>query len=388
MRSPLYLPAIGITTTGYLEAPDSELIGGINRPVSPRFFNSNETSYFDHPNILISAALHFKKNPTLRKDLRISDETKVFIDSGGYQLATGTVSHKTYNSKIALAWSEANGDIFPILDHPVTPGCNVQERLDISSNAAQYYLDNRSAPNKQILNVVSSSNISGTKFWYEGIKKFQLDGWAHGGHRGNMTPIIQTFLHLGNSGEFNKGYTVPYHVFGVSSQVAFIYFAAMQYEAMRLNWDVQLMSDSSSFQICLGHGHWMCFTSYTGIQNIRMSNKFNWSNLSEGAKMPCDCSVCSGITDIPAFINDPKQFYLLGAIHNLGVVLRYKKAVDAIILSGVNEMVDQSFPTLIANNLKAIRKAFEDPIKGVELIGHTFYHKDIVDNTNTLEGFF
>jgi len=388
MKPPIYFPAISCTTTGYLTDADDILIGGVNRPCSPRFFNSNEESYYKHPYLLISAAHHFKKCPNIREELRISKDTKVFIDSGGHQLATGVVSHKNYNSKIALEWSEKNGDIFPILDHPVTPGCNVQERLEISGKSATYYSDNRSVKGTQILNVVSSSNIGGSEVWYDGMKHFPLDGWAHGGHRGNITPIIQTFLHLGNNGEFNRGYTVPYHIFGVSSQIAFIYFAVMQLEANRLGWDVQIMSDSSSFQITLGHGGFMLFASYTGIQAIRMSNKFDYTKLTSGAKLPCDCKVCEGVTDIAAFVNDPKQFYLLGAIHNLAVVLRYKKAIDNMITCGVYEIAEESFPAAIVSNIKAIKEAMKDPIKGIALIGYTFKHKDIVDNANSLEGFF
>ena len=388
MKSPIYFPACGCTTTGYLKATDEDLIGGINRPLSPRFFNPDEEAYFSHPYVLFSAAHHFSKHTNIREDLKISSSTKVFVDSGGYQLATGVVSAKKYNNQIALDWSEKNGDIFPILDHPVTKGCIIQERLDTSRESAEFYVDNRSAANKQILNVVSAASIEGARSWYDDMKAFPLDGWAHGGHRGVLTPVIQTFMMLGNAGEFDRGYTVPYHIFGVSSQVALVYFAVMQAEADRLGWDVQIMSDSSSFQITLGHGGVMLLPSWTGIHTIRMSNKFDWSKLVEGARMPCDCPVCEGITDISAFVGDPKQFYLLGALHNLAMVLRYKKTVDNIIACGVEEIADESLPSKIVKNIKAIRAAMRDPVKGIEWLHHTFNHRDVDENVTTLEGFF
>jgi len=220
------------------------------------------------------------------------------------------------------------------------------------------------------------------------MKAFPLDGWAHGGHRGILTPVIQTFMMLGNAGEFNRGYTTPYHIFGVSSQVALIYFAVMQAEADRLGWDVQIMSDSSSFQIVLGHGGILLLPSWTGIHTIRMSNKFDWSKLVPGAKMPCDCPVCEGITDISAFVGDPKQFYLLGVLHNLSMVLRYKKTVDNIIACGVEEIADQSLPSKIVKNIKAIRAAMRDPVKGIGWLDHTFNHRDVDENATTLEEFF
>ena len=386
--TPIYLPAISCTTTGYLADSDDILIGGVNRPLSPRFFNPDESSYYNHPYILISAAHHYKKFPNIRESLRISDKTKVFIDSGGYQLATGVVSHKNYNSKIALEWSEINGDVFPILDHPVTPGCDPAERLRTSCDSAEFYLDNRSVPNKQILNVVSGATITSARNWYDSIKKYKLDGWAHGGHRGILTPVIQTFMMLGEAGEFDRGYTVPYHIFGISSQVALIYFAVLQLEALKKGWDVQIMSDSSSFQITLGHGGYMLFPSWTGISTIRLSNRFDYSTLLEGSRLPCDCSVCTHVVDLAAFVKDPKQFYLLGAIHNLAMVLRYKHAIDGIISCGVEEIANESFPTGVIKNIKAIRRAMIDPNKGIDMLNHTFVHRDVDGDINTLEEFF
>ena len=386
--APIYLPAIGATTTGYLKETDETLIGGENRPLSPRFFNTGTESYYSHPYCLISAAHHYRGFPDIRKSIGIKDDTLVFIDSGGYQLATGIVSAKKYNSKIALDWSEKNGNIFPILDHPVTPGCDPRERLETSVFSAKYYEENRSVSNRQILNVVSGANIDGSRVWYDAIKKHKLDGWAHGGHRGVLTPVLQTFMMLGMAGEFNKDYTVPYHIFGVSSQVALIYFAVLQQEANRRGWNVQVMSDSSSFQITLGHGNLMLFPGWTSMANIRISNKYDYSKMVDTARMPCDCPVCDGITNVKAWVSDPKQFYLLGVLHNLYMVLRFKNTVDNIINCGVDEIARDSFPAQIAKNIEAIRVAMRDPKTGIERIQYTFVHRDAEEQMASLEGFF
>lgn len=385
---PIYLPAIGHTTTGYLNNFDDILIGTPNYSVSPRFYNTQEDSYYKHPYILVSAANHYRKYPNIRESLKISPDTLVFVDSGGYQLATGVVSHKKYNSKIALEWSEINGNIFPILDHPITEGCDIQERLKISCDSAKYYTDNRTDSSKKILNVVSGPNLEVAEVWYNKIKQYPLDGWAHGGHRGVLTPVLQIFMMLGNNGEFNKGYTVPYHIFGVSSQVAFIYISILQLEANKRGWDVQIMSDSSSFQITLGHGGFMLFPSWTSMANIRLSNKFDYTKLTAKASLPCECTVCQGIEDIEKFIKTPAQFYLLGAIHNLAMVLRYKHAIDNIIHCGVSEIMLQSFPSNIVKNIIAIQDAMVDPEKGILTIKHSFTHREEYTHSASLEEFF
>ena len=40
------------------------------------------------------------------------ERAKIFVDSGGYQLARGTVPAETYTDKVALEWSEKNGGYF------------------------------------------------------------------------------------------------------------------------------------------------------------------------------------------------------------------------------------------------------------------------------------
>lgn len=389
MIKPIYFPSCGITTTGYISKFLDDQIGEGNYLKSPRFYNPDEDSYFNHPYILLSAALHYK-TPDIRGPMRISEKTKVFIDSGGYQLAVGSIDLNKYSNKIALDWSEANGDIFPILDHPLTDNCDKQERLDASIAAAKFYTDNRSKSGKQILNVISARTLEGAKWWHDGVKDYKLDGWAHGGHKGVLTPVLQTFMMLGNAGEFNRDYTVPYHIFGISSQIALVYFAVLQREAIRRGWNVQIMSDSSSFQISLGHGSISLMPNISSIAHYRLSNKFDLSKIEPDMKLPCDCPVCKGVVNIKDFIECSKDFYLLGALHNLFLVLRYKNIIDSLVYLDTThdaEIMKSAFPAKMYANILAIRDAMSDPKVGVKKIWHTFNHREISDPATLLDHF-
>ena len=87
-------------------------------------------------------------------------------------------------------------------------------------------------------------------------------------------------------------------------------------------------------------------------------------------------------------MNDSKQFYLLGVLHNLAMVLRYKKTVDRIIECAVDEIGDNSFPATVVKNVHAIREAMKDPLKGIKQLPYTFSHRDIVENEASLSEFF
>ena len=83
---------------------------------SVRVFNKNSNSYFHYPWLLLAANEHHRKK-NYRKQIG-AETSRVFVDSGGFSLAMGKTSQKTYTDRQALDWSEKNGDIFPILDRP------------------------------------------------------------------------------------------------------------------------------------------------------------------------------------------------------------------------------------------------------------------------------
>lgn len=392
MRKPIYFPALSCTTANYLSESHKEILkANVNVTKSPRYFNNKGDEYFHHPYSLWSAAHHYNKFPDLRKDVGIDKDSMIFIDSGGYQLAMGTISEKNYNNKVALEWSEKNGDLFPILDRPLTKGCDFNEHLKLSVEAAQFYHENRSVEGTNILNVMSARNQSEMEHWYGEISKFDFEGWAHGGHKGNLKAILQGLLFLWNKGEFDKaGDPVFHHVFGISRMDAMLYFAVVQKVMLEQGANIQLTYDSSYFQRNLAFGGYFLFPTYSGIQQVQFSNKFDYSMLNQDKDdfLPCSCPVCTGVTDVQKFFDDPVDFYLLGTLHNLYKMLEYKHAVDSMVYMDIPDLLN-SFPAQMRNNCRVIVEAFKNPKNGAEIIARKFIDKDIVVDTPpaTLEDF-
>ena len=104
MKDAIYIPAYSDGLMGVLEKTDKQIQKeyqpDFNEKKSLRIFNDKKDTYFSNNYILLSAGTQYKKK-NLRKSIK-AENAKVFIDSGGYQLAHGTVDPKKYTDKIAL----------------------------------------------------------------------------------------------------------------------------------------------------------------------------------------------------------------------------------------------------------------------------------------------
>jgi len=356
-----------------------------------RFFNKDADNYFYHPDVLFSAAHHAKKYPNIREDLSIDEHACIFVDSGGYQLSTGALSEKNWNNKIALDWSERNGNIFPILDRPVTNAGSegeIQRCLDLSHEAARYYHENRSKSDCSILNVLSAKNVPEMERWYKAVSDFEFDGWAHGGTNRNFKATLKGIFFLLKKGEYDKPNVKYHHIFGVSRMDAMIYFAAIQKNLNRLGVDVQIIFDSSYFQRNLAFGGYFIFPGYTGIQQIYYSNRHDYKNVPDDLGMPCDCPVCRDVGSVKAWLKSPRDFYMLGLEHNLYLMMRYKNTIDSLINMDMPEVFDASFPAEVKKNVRTIYKAFQNLEGAYEIIDREFTTKDTESEMSSLENFF
>lgn len=377
-KHPRFFPAVSVTTTGYLSKyTDNDLRErSDNITQSLRFFNSSDDQYFSHPYVLISAAHHFDKTDNVKEWLSIDDEALVFIDSGGYSLASGAITEDKWDDAKAFKWSMNNGDIFPILDRPLIPDCDFDEHLELSVKSAKYYAENRGDSDKLILNVVQGRTDKELKTWLSEISKIKLDGWAHGGHKGNMINIVSVILDMIDMGLMEE--SKIHHVFGVTSSVAMLYFMVIQDELRNLGYDVRLTYDSSYFQRSLAFGNYFLYNKFDGMINIKLSNRYDWKNMPADAKLPCACPICSDIKDVPAFIDDSVQFYLLAPMHNLLKQLSYKTSIENLIHMGFDDMLKDALSANVWHNISVIKKAFSmEPKAGKSLMRSKFKSKQV-----------
>ena len=212
MKKAIYIPAYSDGLMGMFYGKSDKEIAEVNQPdfdkkKSLRIYNRDFDAYFHNPYILISAGTSWRKKD-FRKTIH-AENSNVFVDSGGYNLAHGTVDPKKFTDKVALEWSEANGDVFPILDRPSftlhlknddgtpkSPYKDYDECLKLSVASAKYYTENRTRSDTIILNVLQGLTVEEIEKWYKEICKYQFEGWAYGGTNGNLGRILPALKFL------------------------------------------------------------------------------------------------------------------------------------------------------------------------------------------------
>jgi queuine/archaeosine tRNA-ribosyltransferase len=367
------------------------------KPKSLRFFSKEENPLFSlaefhkDPIILVSAGSNFKSD-RFSNQLNVGDETKVFIDSGGYQLLKGTIASEIYTDEVALKWSEENGDIFPILDRPT--GSNEYtdtEAEEMSINSAKYYIENRSKSGTQILNVLQGKTRAAKEAWYKKISDFKFDGWACGGIKtGSEAEYKQeavfasALLCLYQFGELEKENVKRLHLFGVSSPDFVIYFNIIQNIFNKQGIDVKLTFDTTSFSMSGKFGHyWTGLSKGYGITGIKFPKNIDYKP-SKSFRLPCvwSCPVCEGLEDVEGALMEYKkvkeksedaeadkwvftnqktssQLSFLITLHNLYGMLQIEKNIKNVVYSDCSSIYQQVFGEKIANNIHKLKNIFD-----------------------------
>jgi tRNA-guanine family transglycosylase len=296
-----------------------------------RIYNDSLDTYFKYSWMLVSAGIFYKKED-LREKIN-GERAKIFVDSGGYQLAKGTVPAETYTDKVALEWSEKNGDIFPILDRPSfntgpdKPLKSYDECLAKTITSAKYYTENRTRSDVKVLNVLQGQTKDAMEKWYDHVKDFKLDGWGIGGTQGHINRILTALILLLNKGELKDSKYI--HIFGVSSNEIILLLNWTQKILGEMDVDIQLTYDATSWNRAAVFGQYFTESSLGVGIDLKFNNDF---------RLPCDCVVCVDIENTYDLFNTKSNkkisfsnFNHLVGFHNLYMQLRYIDVVNNLL---------------------------------------------------------
>jgi len=346
-----------------LNKPDSHFTDPAtpNFKKSPRWYTKESDPSFYDPYILVSGP--HNRNKDVPADISIGNDTTVFGDSGGFQIAMEKMSEKEWNRKIALEWSEKNANIFPILDHPVAGpgGSKLKEKgcIEYSAKSAKYYADNRTRNDRQILNVLSANRVSNMQRWYDGIKEFPFDGWALGSHSNHLKTVLSGIIFLVSNKEFDTSAPRPLHVFGTTSMGVVPYIVYAQHLLNEMGINIQLSFDSSSASAMVNYGNFIQFCTPTAMVITSVSNKYDWTKLDKNSRFGCTCPICRDVDDLAYIFSDEGkgQFYTIIALHNFYQMLSYKRTFEGIISLNCQGVLD-SLSLEVKRNFLVMKKAF------------------------------
>ena len=384
MKDAIYIPAYsdGLMSMFY-SMTDKEIATkyqpDFREQKSLRIYNKKYKAYFHNPYLLISAGTQYQKT-NFREKLDIGEECKIFVDSGGYQLAMGTVNAEKYTDEVALKWSEANGNIFPILDRPAFSKLyDYDFSLKSSVNSAKYYHENRSKSDADVLNVLQGENKDDMENWYKEISKYKFEGWGFGGSKGNLALIGMAILTLLNNGEFDREECKYLHIFGVSSNEAMVYIQFIQRMLDRQDIDIQLTYDSTYWnRTCVFGGYFIRerYVVGTGMESMNWPNTIDYAKLGKEFKLPCLCPICEDLDDSYSFFNTFKKnkkgedklsfvkFNMMIGFHNLFLQMLYNKMTNRLLHADMMDVYKEAFAPKVYKNLGILESVFLNPHKG------------------------
>ena len=384
MKDAIYIPAYSDGLMSMFYSMDDKEIATKYQPdfreqKSLRIYNKKYDAYFHNPYLLISAGTQYNKQ-NFKKKLDIGDECKIFVDSGGYQLAMGTVNADKFTDEVALKWSEANGNIFPILDRPAFSKLyDYDFSLTSSVNSAKYYHENRSKSDASVLNVLQGENKDDMENWYKEISKYKFEGWGFGGSKGNLALIGMAILTLLNNGEFDREECKYLHIFGVSSNEAMVYIQFIQRMLNRQDIDIQLTYDSTYWNRTCVFGGYFIREQYiigTGMESMNWPNTIDYAKLGKDFKLPCWCPICEDLADGHSFFNTFKKnkqgeekisfvkFNMMIGFHNLFLQMIYNKMTNRLLRADMVEVYKEAFAPKVYKNLRLLETVFSNPKNG------------------------
>lgn len=340
------------------------------------FWNTGYKIFY-HPYLLVSAGILFKTEPDLSKIMNFDTSKGILLgDSGGFQLANNIIKYTEENIHLILKWLEKNTNYALNIDFPTYLSskykCNQElfkKNLNISCKNFRYFKENGTGTTK-FLNVLHGRDLKSLNTWYDAVKDFDFDGgWAVGGTSVNLYFVLQSFFYLYEKGEIEKlnGKNSLIHFLGYSKYKTQPYIFYLQDKLNRMNLDIRISYDSSTFWKTAGFGHYYLYNKRTGPSLMKLSNNIVYKNskINKEIELPCSCPICNGITyqDLINLNGDREIFseyiYMYMAIHNLYLNFDYKKVMENVILSDNEEIIDSVFNTQDKVIFNIIDKAFE-----------------------------
>lgn len=307
---------------------DSNLTG---RFYDPKF---KDVSGFYHPYFLLSAG-HCYKHKELRKNMGLEDSL-VFGDSGGYQIATGAIKWDFKMRDQIFEWLENNSDVAMNIDFPPFPGSLYEHKFDealkISKDNFQHFEKNQSGKTK-FLNVLQTRLMdSETLTWYDNVKDFNFKGWGIGGCRTLSKMMYQTALFLDQKIWENPNNEIL-HYLGITDIKSMIYLSILQKEYNKKFGQnkVVVSVDSSSPHLATIYGGWYLGLNIKtlSLNSLSLAKKNSYDPMT---KLPCfeECPVCKGKNMEKLEEFKTLNSYLYMTCHNLCIFLKIIKQVTNI----------------------------------------------------------
>lgn len=241
MKKIIYFPSFSTGTLGNSLLQNHTFKDG----TSYRFWSEGYPEKYRHPYFLITAGHDFKRKEFSKK-FDFTDDTLVFGDSGGYQIATGYIDWNLDIRKQIFDWLEDNAHISMNIDIPTRGkyAGKFAECLEISNDNFKYFADHQSGKT-DFLNVIQGTDIIEYQKWYNVVNQYEFSGWALGGAR-TIYRMLAALCVLLDAGELHKKNNKWLHFLGISKVTDAIVLTEIQKCLEDIGSEITVTFDSSS----------------------------------------------------------------------------------------------------------------------------------------------
>jgi hypothetical protein len=361
-----YFPSLSSGAYASPLTKDMEVAPG----VPYRFWDDRVPEEWRYKYFLMTAG-HLYKKQDIRKTWGLED-TLVFGDSGGFQIATGALKWDMALRDQIFEWLEANSDIACNIDIPprVTYEGRFQESLDISLDNFKYF-EKKQTGKTNFLNVIQGSNPKEFSHWYDTVKGMNFGGWCFGSSR-RLVDFMYILALMIKEKEFENKNNTWVHLLGISKVSDFFVLAQMQklmneYTGNRIT----VSTDSSS------PGQYPIFGQMVWSPNWK-DQVFNMlyfpkdgSNLNYTLDQPIPSLI--NHPGVPYFTYDKAVNWSTEAVtratyHNLYMYIYTADNVEKLINSCPLEILAELIPNDLIQILRSMEEMFHssDPISVYE----------------------
>jgi hypothetical protein len=240
--------------------------------IPTRFYDPKCPPELRHDSFLTTAGHYYKQidySNSIGLDLDINN-TLVFGDSGGYQIATGAIKWDISIRDKIFHWLENNSNVAINLDIPpskVWAGRD-KECLEISLDNFKYFEKHQTGKTK-FVNVLQGNGIESRKNWYEQVKHFNFQGWAIGGTTSKYLDFFNSIYILLKNKEHLKKENYLIHFLGASTINEFAFYLQLQKSLNEVDSNIIITCDSSTPQRAV---IWGTYYSEFNLKESRFNN--------------------------------------------------------------------------------------------------------------------
>ena len=222
-KSVCYFPSLSAGAYRSPISKDAEVAPG----VPYRFWDDRVPEPWRHKYFLITAG-HLYKHANVRAEWGLQDSL-VFGDSGGFQIATGALKWDLALRDTIFDWLETNSDIACNIDIPprITYEGRFLESLQMSKDNFKYFESKQSGKTK-FLNVIQGESPAQFNTWYNEVRDFEFPGWCFGSSR-NLVNFMYILALMLKEREFEKPRNEWIHLLGISKVSDFLVLWKLQH---------------------------------------------------------------------------------------------------------------------------------------------------------------